>query len=98
MKHILHSVALLLISSVCGIAQNNLTFKVNMSGETISPDGVHVMGNWQIADGNSTNWDPAANLMGELDQGVYTYTATNIPDGVSYYNTSDLWRSKCRRR
>lgn len=49
-----------------------LRLAVNMSNETISPDGVHVMGNFQQAAGYGQNWDPDATRMQDLNgDGTY---------------------------
>jgi len=47
-------------------------FKVNMSNETISPDGVHIAGNFQ-------NNDPAATIMYSFGNDVYEYMAYLTP-------------------
>ncbi len=46
----------------------NVTLKVNMQNETVSPNGVHVAGNFQ-------GWDPSATEMTDEDaDGIYEYT------------------------
>ncbi|MFM7727688.1 MAG: hypothetical protein ACKO7B_13360, partial [Flavobacteriales bacterium] len=48
----------------------DVTLQVNMAGQTVSADGVHVAGNFQ-------GWDPAATEMSDADgDGVYTVTVT----------------------
>lgn len=47
-------------------------FKVNMSNETISPNGVHIAGNFQ-------NNDPAASIMYSFGNDVYEYMAYLTP-------------------
>ncbi len=48
----------------------NVTFSVNMANETVSADGVHVVGSFQ-------GWTPGATPMTDADgDGIYTYTAT----------------------
>jgi hypothetical protein len=56
------------------IYQNNtpptpyeVTFRVNMSNETVSPNGVHVAGSFQ-------GWDPGATLMTDAGDNIYEYT------------------------
>ncbi len=44
-----------------------VTFKVDMSQETISPDGVHIGGGFQ-------GWDPGATPMTDAGNNIYTYT------------------------
>ncbi|MBX7051614.1 MAG: T9SS type A sorting domain-containing protein [Flavobacteriales bacterium] len=49
-------------------ATNQITFLVNMNEQTVSPDGVHLVGNFQ-------GWDPAATPMNDDDgDGVYSVT------------------------
>ncbi len=50
----------------------SLRFAVNMSNQTISPEGVHVMGDFQQAAGFAQNWDPDATVMQDLNRdGTY---------------------------
>ena len=51
-----------------------LRLSVNMEGENISPQGVHVMGNFQQAAGYVSNWDPTSIPMQDLN-GDGTYEA-----------------------
>lgn len=46
---------------------NLITFIVNMSNQTVSPDGVHIAGNFQ-------NWNPATTAMEDIGNGLYSYT------------------------
>ena len=49
-----------------------VVFYVNMNNETISPDGVHIAGNFQ-------DWNPATTAMTDSNtDGIYEYT-TNVP-------------------
>ncbi len=50
----------------------NVTFRVDMSQQTISPDGVHIAGNFQ-------GWDPGATPMNATGSGVYQYTTQIMP-------------------
>lgn len=57
----------------CGIVVEptlvDVTFKVNMLNETVSPNGVHIAGNFQ-------GWDPGASEMTDTDgDGIYEFTA-----------------------
>jgi len=47
----------------------DITFQVDMSGQTVSPDGVHIAGSFQ-------GWDPAGTLMTDGGNGIYHHTAT----------------------
>lgn len=55
----------------CGGASNpvNVSFRADMANEDVSPNGVHVTGNF-------SGWDPAANPMTNVSDDVYLYTAT----------------------
>jgi hypothetical protein len=46
---------------------HNITFQVNMSQQTVSPDGVHLAGSFQ-------GWDPSATLMTDMGSGVWAIT------------------------
>jgi hypothetical protein len=64
----------------CGLTppsvSRSVTFQVNMSGQTISANGIHIAGSFQGFNPSSTM------MMLSSTPGVYTYT-TNIPDGVT---------------
>ena len=58
-------------------AQSTVTFLVNMQGQTISANGVHIAGNFQ-----SPAWQPGATEMLDTnDDGIYEYTQV-LPTGV----------------
>lgn len=48
---------------------NQITLKVNMSNQTVSPNGVHVAGNFQ-------GWSPSSTVMTNEGNGIYSYTFT----------------------
>lgn len=51
---------------------SKLRFAVNMSNQTVSPEGVHVMGDFQQAAGFVQNWDPGATALQDLNgDGTY---------------------------
>jgi hypothetical protein len=50
------------------VPQVSVTFQVDMSRETVSPNGVHIAGNFQ-------GWNPSATPMVSQGNGIYTYTA-----------------------
>jgi glycosidase len=72
-----------------------LHLSVNMTGQTISKDGVHVMGDFQQAAGLLQNWDPASLAMQDLNKdGTYEIELT-VPFGDYQYlfvngSTTDL--------
>lgn len=55
-----------------------VTFQVDMSEETISPDGVHIVGAFQ-------EWDPDADEMTDIGNSVYEATFTLIAGNVYQY-------------
>ena len=58
-------------------AQSTVTFLVNMQGQTISANGVHIAGNFQ-----SPAWQPGATAMLDTNgDGIYEYTQV-LPTGV----------------
>ena len=62
--------AIVLAGCVVGWAhgQTTVTFRVDMNGQTVSPDGVHIAGNFQ-------GWNPSGTPMTDADgDGVYEHT------------------------
>jgi alpha-amylase len=54
-----------------------LRLAVNMTNQTVSPEGVHVMGDFQEAAGFAQNWDPASTPMHDLNgDGTYEIELT----------------------
>lgn len=81
----------LVLSAAVGMAgaQVNVTLRVDMSNETVSPDGVHVAGSFQ-------GWDPAGTPMTDGDgDGVYEHTFTATEDGPIEFKfvNGDAWGS-----
>jgi hypothetical protein len=72
----------LLLVPFTSIAQVDVTIKVNMSGQTVSPDGVHVAGNlngW-CTDCTPLNQEGTSDIYSttlQLDQGWYQYKFLN---------------------
>ncbi|MEM9052527.1 MAG: T9SS type A sorting domain-containing protein, partial [Bacteroidota bacterium] len=67
--------------------QVSVTFQVDMNGESVSPNGVHVAGNWQSeANGDDAeDWQAGDNMMSDSDaDGIYELTV-NIPAGEYQY-------------
>jgi len=64
----------------------NVTFRVDMSQQTVPPEGVHVTGNFQ-------NWDPGATEMTDSGDDIYVYTQVFNPgDSLEYkYVNGDEW-------
>ena len=75
----------LLVFTTMAIGQIDFTFAVDMNGETVSTDGVHVAGNFQLASGEAGDWDPSTSELLDADaDGIYTLTV-NIPAGGYEY-------------
>lgn len=75
--------ALMLASTIGLMAQSSVTLTVNMTGQSVSPDGVFIAGDFQEAIGG-TNWTPSENPMTDEGGGIYSFTAM-IPDGSYQY-------------
>lgn len=66
-------------------AQHNVTFQVDMNNQTVSTNGVHVAGNFQIAAGYASDWAPnLTQLTDANNDGIYNITV-NIPAGYYEY-------------
>ncbi|MES2762739.1 MAG: T9SS type A sorting domain-containing protein [Bacteroidota bacterium] len=77
MKKIL--LGLSFIFAVTHLAAKKVKFAVDMTGQTISAFGVHIVGDFQEAAGYPLNWDPAATtLMQEGGTDIYSIVV-NIP-------------------
>lgn len=88
-----------MILPVASFCQFNVTFLVDMNMEIVSPNGVHIMGNFSDPNDDGTdenpgliNWDPAAYEMTDADMdGIYEYTFS-LAEGVyefKYINGND---------
>lgn len=63
----------------------SINFSVNMTGQDISPDGIHIMGNFQKAAGFQQNWDASTVLLSDLN-GDSTYEINlMLPSGDYEY-------------
>jgi hypothetical protein len=76
-----------------GAFAKKIKFSVDMSAETVSVNGVHVMGDFQVAAGYAQNWDPGlTKLTQEGSTGIYSIVV-DIPAGKKYeysYVNGDL--------
>jgi len=93
-RHVLFSI---LIGGVLGsaVAQQEVTFLVNMQNQTVPAEGVHVAGNWQSEAGLPNDWEPNTAMMSDDDgDGIYSYTCS-LPDGVYEYKfvNGNAWGS-----
>jgi glycosidase len=77
---------LFFVTAAVGYAQPvPLTFRVDMSQETLSPNGVHVAGNFQAAAGYSGDWMPGATMLSDPNgDSVYELTV-EVPPGTYQY-------------
>lgn len=64
----------------------NITFQVDMTGQTISPDGVHIAGEFN-------NWNPSATMLTHQGGDIYSVTLGLIPhDDYEYkYLNGNAW-------
>ncbi len=91
-----HLLIALLGSSMLVAQQYAVTFSVDMSGISVSPDGVHVAGDFQSEAGFGGDWQPGATELLDPDgDGIYTRTVS-LPDGIYYYKyvNGDEWSDR----
>ncbi|MEO0405665.1 MAG: hypothetical protein AAF193_12410, partial [Bacteroidota bacterium] len=63
---------------ICITPQVTITFRVDMANETVSADGVHIVGNFQ-------GWDPGASPMTPLGYEIYEYSVILDANTTYYY-------------
>jgi hypothetical protein len=92
MKKIYLLVPLALLTSFA-MGQIDYTFQVDMNGETVSADGVHVAGNFQEASGEAGDWDPATSEMtDDNSDGIYELTVSIPAGGYEYkFINGNVW-------
>ncbi|NEN22539.1 T9SS type A sorting domain-containing protein [Cryomorpha ignava] len=89
---------LLALSAIFGasaMAQVSVTFQVDMNGQTVSPNGVHVAGAWQLEAGFPDDWQPGtAEMTDDNLDGIYSLTVDVPPGtyGFKYVN-GNAWGS-----
>jgi hypothetical protein len=74
------------------IAQVNVTFEVDMNGTTVSPNGVHLAGNFNDPNGDGTpdnaayeNWNPGAIALDDSDaDGIYSVTLNLVDERYEF--------------
>jgi len=79
---------LLLLAGLCGtsLAQAaQLTFRVDMGGQTVGTGGVHVAGTFQAAAGFPANWNPATTALADPDNDNIWELTVTVPAGVYQY-------------
>jgi len=78
--------ALIFVNASAGFAQSvSVTFQVDMRGLEISPDGVHLAGDFQQAAGFGGNWNPSATTLTDLEGDSIYSIQLNIPSGSYAY-------------
>lgn len=68
-------------------AQTKVTFRVNMKNETVSPNGVHIPGDYQKAAGMAADWSPGDAMAEAKDADndkVYELQVTLAPGTYAY--------------
>ncbi|MDD3877376.1 MAG: T9SS type A sorting domain-containing protein [Bacteroidales bacterium] len=82
MKKIIVCIFVLLTGTT--IFAKSVKFSVDMTGQTISPNGIHVSGDFQIAAGYIDNWNPAiCTMLQEGSSNIYSIIV-NIPAFQKY--------------
>ncbi|QNR23561.1 pullulanase X25 domain-containing protein [Croceimicrobium hydrocarbonivorans] len=81
--------SILLIGLCCLLfqvqAQNrNVEFRLDLSGFSPNAAGIHIAGNFQLAAGFPSNWDPSSTALSSQGNNVYS-VSVNIPDGNYEY-------------
>lgn len=92
MKKFYFMMATVLTVSLLTAQTSNVTFRVDMTGLTVSPDSVHIAGNFQSDAGFPSDWDPAATTMKNSTGNIYE-VQVNLPDGIYEYKfiNDDDW-------
>ncbi len=87
-----YSLALATMMGFAASAQIDVTFRVDMSGQAVSPLGVHVAGDWQAAAGFAADWQPGISEMTDAGDGIYELNVS-LPAGQYSYKfvNGDNW-------
>ncbi|MFM7721625.1 MAG: hypothetical protein ACKO7C_01340, partial [Bacteroidota bacterium] len=79
------------LSAMMAQAQVAVTFNVDMTGQTVSANGVHIAGNFNDVDGLSpaenpqyVNWDPAAIALADQGNGIWSVTLDLVPQRYEF--------------
>jgi glycosidase len=62
-----------------------VTFQVDMNNETVSPNGVHIAGNFQSSAGLGANWNPGSSLLSDADGDLIYSITVAVPSGTYEY-------------
>lgn len=83
--YLLNILFLLLCLSNLQSQTYSVTFRVDMSAESVSPNGVHIAGSFQSVAGLGSNWNPGATIVYDVD-GDHIYEITvALPSGTYEY-------------
>jgi hypothetical protein len=91
-----YTLALAALFGSAAMAQVEVTFQVDMSNETVGPNGVFAAGDWQDGlpgeDGPAGDWNAATNQMTDVGNGIYELTATVEPGQYQFKHiNSSSW-------
>ncbi len=89
-------VSLLSLSFASSAQPVPLTFRVDMSQETLSPNGVHVAGNFQAVAGYGGDWMPGASPLADPDGDQVYELTVEVPPGTYLYKfvNGSSWNEK----
>jgi alpha-amylase len=79
---------LLILAFICGTYSAQalqLTFRVDMSQQTVGAGGVHVAGTFQAPAGFPANWNPATTALTDADGDNVWELTVNVPAGLYLY-------------
>jgi alpha-amylase len=80
-----HGLSLLLLFASLSTQAAQLTFRVNMQGQTVAASGVHVAGSFQSEAGFPADWNPATTQLTDADNDKIYEVTVNVPAGVYQY-------------
>ncbi|MEX1189013.1 MAG: T9SS type A sorting domain-containing protein [Bacteroidia bacterium] len=81
MKKQILTAALIISGSLGLMAQSTVTILVNMTGQTLDPNGVHIAGSFQSEAGATADWQPGETPMNDEGGGIYSFSSM-LPDGT----------------
>ncbi|MDI1355590.1 MAG: T9SS type A sorting domain-containing protein [bacterium] len=77
MKRVMKCLLLVLITG--NLQAKKVKFAVDMTGQTISPNGVHVVGDFQAIAGLGADWDPGTALLSQEGSSAIYSLIVNLP-------------------
>lgn len=72
------------IAAFSGAFAKKVKFQVDMTGQTVSANGVHIAGNFQAAAGAPGDWDPGTTTLSNGGSGSIYSIIVDIPAGRHY--------------